>query len=187
MTKYFKKYSLDEKSFRSDIARYSSLYVFSFGFAKLESPVYHNFMKSLNDDFCSKVYFGFNGSLILYTTEELEPGLHKIGIALDANDVGVLLTDKTREEVLSKFREYEELDFVKPVELGMPVELSDRSIKLTEKFTVCEDGVRVTENQAKILKCLGRKMFNFVPLPYCFWSRTTGQTEYFHLDLPRGG
>ncbi|XP_026378829.1 uncharacterized protein LOC113273301 [Papaver somniferum] len=133
MAKYFKKNPLDEKSFKSDIARYNRLYVFCFSFAKLESPVYQKFNKSLSDDFCSKVYFGFNGSLSRIVglepknkrstkkklksgdkTEELEPGLHKIGIALDADDVGVLLNDITREGVLSKFREYEELDFAKP-------------------------------------------------------------------------
>ncbi|KAI3946787.1 hypothetical protein MKW98_003350 [Papaver atlanticum] len=98
------------------------------------------------------------------------------------DDAAVLLTDKTKDEVLRKFKEYNECDFVKtgqtpmaplvfakdevlPLpprssamnlcpklkELGMPVELSGGCIKLTETFSVCEDGVRVTEDATKIL------------------------------------
>ncbi|KAI3916180.1 hypothetical protein MKW98_004621 [Papaver atlanticum] len=232
MRKYFKNNPLDEKSFVLDIGKYSSLYVFCFGYAKLESPEYQKFMKSLTEDFSSKVYFGFNRSLSRivgmapknkidkklkpgdrgYKTEELKRGLHKIGLMLDDDDVGVLLTDKTKEEVLSKFREYRELDFVKPgntpmekldfekddvlslpprssamklcpklKELGMPVELSGG---LTEKFIVCEDGVRVTENAAKILEHLGRRMFDFVLVPLGCWHSSTGKTEHFDLHLP---
>ncbi|KAI3874997.1 hypothetical protein MKW98_019570 [Papaver atlanticum] len=238
MNKYFRKNRFDEKSFHEDIQSYGSLYVFCVSFAKLESPTYKDFMESLaNDHDNYKVYFAPNKSLAYsvglvkeltpeqqnlkpgdrrYKTKEFDTGLHEIGIMLDADNYGVLLTNKTEDEVLSKFCEYREFDFINagstPMEtlvfekdevvlplppfssakklfpklkkLGMPVELIGKDIKLTERFVVCEVKKRVTEKASKILVLLDRKMFNFVLLPVCYWSRTTKETKYFPLDLP---
>ncbi|KAI3949888.1 hypothetical protein MKW92_003911 [Papaver armeniacum] len=202
MKKYFRKNRFDEKSFHEDIQSYNSLYVFCVSFAKLESPMYKDFMESLaNDHDNYKVYFAPNKSLAYsvglvkeltpeqqnlkpgdggYKTKEFDTGLHKIGIMLDNDNYGVLLTNKTEDEVLSKFGEYREYDFINagstPMEtlvfekdeplppltsakklcpklkkLGMPVELSGQDLKLTENFVVCEVKKRVTENAAKIL------------------------------------
>ncbi|KAI3964690.1 hypothetical protein MKW92_015849 [Papaver armeniacum] len=237
LRKYLKDNPLDEESFRSDIERYSSIYVFSFGYAKLQSSEYTKFIKSLNDDSSYKVYFGRNKSLSKIvglvsekefnelkpgdpgygTTKELLPGLHKIGSMLfNYDDAAVLLTEKTKDKVLRKFKEYREWDFLmegqtpmeplmfqkdecltlppssnarnlylKLKELGMPIKLSDGVIKLTDTFSVCEYGERVTKDATKILKLLNKKMFNYVLVPLCCWSSSTGETEYFRLDLPR--
>ncbi|KAI3973449.1 hypothetical protein MKW92_017577 [Papaver armeniacum] len=238
MKKYFRKNLFDEKSFHEYIQRYGSLYVFCVSFAKLESPAYKDFMESLAKDHNNyKVYFAPNKALAYsvglvkeltpeqqllkpedtgYKTKEFDTGLHKIGIMLDYDNYGVLLTNKTEDEVLSKFREYREFDYINagstPMEtlvfekdeivmhlppltsakklcpklkkLGMPVELSGQDLKLTERFVVCEVKKRVTEKAAKILILLGRKMFDFVLLPVCYWSRITKETKYFHMDLP---
>lgn len=49
-----------------------------------------------------------------YETKELRPGLHEIGSMLqNYDDAAVLLTDKTKDDVLRKFKEYIECDFVK--------------------------------------------------------------------------
>ncbi|KAI3946855.1 hypothetical protein MKW98_003418 [Papaver atlanticum] len=233
---YLKKTPLNKKSFISDIERYSSICVFSFGYAKLESSEYKKFIKSLTDDNSYKVYFGRKKALSMivgvvseaklnpelkpgdrgYKIKELRPGLHKIGSMLqNYDDAAVLLTDKTKDEVLRKFKEYNECDFVKtgqtpmaplvfakdevlPLpprssamnlcpklkELGMPVELSGGCIKLTETFSVCEDGVRVTEDATKILRLLKKKMFNYALVPLCCWSASTGETEYLQVDMP---
>ncbi|KAI3864464.1 hypothetical protein MKW98_022509 [Papaver atlanticum] len=174
----------------------NSLYVFCFSYAKIQSPTYQNFLRSLTDDNVSKVYIrGFNSSLSravgLTPETELRPGLHKVGIVLNNTDgLGVLLTNKTEEEILSKFREYEEFDYAKPgntpmktLDLKMPVELVDngRRIKLTENYVVCEEGKHVTENASKILKHLKIKMFGYVFIPMCLWTASTGQTEYYHI------
>ncbi|KAI3900839.1 hypothetical protein MKW92_051808 [Papaver armeniacum] len=132
--KYLKNNPLNKKSFTSDIERFSSIYVFSFGYAKLESSRYKKFIKSLNGDNAYKVYFGRNKSLSKIvglvseekfnefkpgdpgygTTKELRPGLHKIGSMLfNYDDAAVLLTEKTKDQVLRKFKEYSECDFVK--------------------------------------------------------------------------
>ncbi|MCL7048917.1 hypothetical protein MKW94_020385 [Papaver nudicaule] len=213
---YCMKNRIDDKSFKADIERYSSIYVFIVIYAKLESPVYQRFIQSdLTADGFSKVYIGASNRLGCivgtapraelrpgesgYKTHELRPGLHKIGGMLDMYDyeVGALLTDRTEDEVLAKFAEYRESDYAGEVvplpsarssamklcpklkELGMPVELCGRAIKLTEKFVVCEDGVRVTENAAKILKHLEIKMFDFVLVPMGYWSASTGETKYY--------
>ncbi|MCL7036755.1 hypothetical protein MKW94_015795 [Papaver nudicaule] len=226
-------------------------------YAKVESPKYKKFIKSLNDDNFSKVYFASTGRYLSkifgtapkgsidnklkpkdkgYETEELRPGLHEIGRKLDGyDDVAVLLTDKTKDEVPSKLREYEEFDFVKPgsspmktvrksyslrcvysltfvlyfdlvfekdqvlplppfkcneivsqiKKLGMPVVLSDRNIKLTENFIVCEDDKRVTENATQILTLLREKLFKYCLVPRSCWSASTEETEYFPFDPPK--
>ncbi|MCL7021878.1 hypothetical protein MKW94_014769 [Papaver nudicaule] len=144
---YMKNNRFNKKSFISDIESGSyDVYVFCFGYAKLESAQYKKFIKSLSEDNAYKVYIHKSlgkivgmapkGGNVLkpgdrgyekpgdtlkpgdrgYKTIELEDGLHKIGIMLDADDVAVLLAGKTKtkDEVLSKFREYVEYDFVKP-------------------------------------------------------------------------
>ncbi|KAI3885833.1 hypothetical protein MKW92_039770 [Papaver armeniacum] len=127
------------KSFISDIERYSSIYVVSFGYAKLDSPKYKKFIKSLNDDNSYKVYFGRKKALSRivglaseaefnlelkpgdrgYETKVLRPGLHEIGSMLHSyDDAAVLLTDKTKDDILRKFKEYNECDFVKPGQIA---------------------------------------------------------------------
>ncbi|XP_026442094.1 mRNA turnover protein 4 homolog [Papaver somniferum] len=126
--KYSKENPFDEKSFKSDIInlkRGGSIYVFCFGYAKIQTTKYKNFiMSSLTKDNFSKVYIGgFNRELskaVGFTREkELRPGLHEVGVVLDSDDVGVILTDKTEAELLTKLREYEELDFSKPGNMPM--------------------------------------------------------------------
>ncbi|KAI3946854.1 hypothetical protein MKW98_003417 [Papaver atlanticum] len=214
MQAYLKNNPLNKKSFISDIERYSSICVFSFGYAKLESPKYKKFIKSLNDDNSYKVYFGRKKSLSRivglaseaefnpefkpgdrgYETKELRPGLHKIGSMLqNYDDAAVLLTDKTKDEMVFEKNEFLSLPSrssatnlcVKLKELGMAVELSGGRIKLTKIFNVCEDGVRVTEDATKILRLLKNKMFKYVLVPLCYWSASTGETEYFRLDTPK--
>ncbi|KAI3864385.1 hypothetical protein MKW92_044839, partial [Papaver armeniacum] len=50
MQTHLKNNPLNKKSFISDIERYSSVYVFAFGYEKLEISKYKKFIKSLNDD-----------------------------------------------------------------------------------------------------------------------------------------
>ncbi|XP_026434348.1 uncharacterized protein LOC113331927 [Papaver somniferum] len=128
MGTYFKNNPLNKKSFKSDIERYSSICVFTFAYAKHQSPDYKKFIKSLNDGNSYKGSLSRIVGLVSeaelnpelkpgdggYKTKELRPGLHKIGSMLSGyDDVGVLLTDKTKDEVLRKFEEYREYDFVK--------------------------------------------------------------------------
>ncbi|KAI3884120.1 hypothetical protein MKW92_050134 [Papaver armeniacum] len=182
---------LNKELFILDIARYSSIYVCSFGYAKLESSEYKMFIKSLTDDdsynncmVCCKVYLGRKQSLSEivglvseekfnpklkpeddgYETKEMLPGLHNIGSMLfNYDDAGVILTDKTKEEVLRKFKEYGECDFVKagqrPTELlvfekddcltlpphshSNPRNLSVKLRKLGMPVKLSEDGKRV--------------------------------------------
>ncbi|MCL7052246.1 hypothetical protein MKW94_018060 [Papaver nudicaule] len=209
MRKYYRKTPFDEKSFHEDILNYGSLYVFCYGYANLESYTYKDFMQSLAEDRSNyKVYFAPNKALAYsvglvkeltpeqqnlkpgdlgYITKEFDTGLHEIGCMLDEDEcTGVLLTNKNEEEVLSKFREYKEFDFVKPgstpmetLKLGMPVKLSGQDIQLTERFVVCEVKKRVTEEASQILELLGIKMFDFVLLPMGCWIRTTKITRHF--------
>ncbi|MCL7041697.1 hypothetical protein MKW94_013432 [Papaver nudicaule] len=134
MKKYFRKNVFDEELFHKDIQSYDSLYVFSYSYAKIETPKYKDFMASLADDY--RVYFAPHKTLVYsvgwkkeltpdqeklkpgdwgYKVKEFDTGLSDIGCMLDGDDCsGVLLTNKTEDEVLSKFDEYEEFDFVIP-------------------------------------------------------------------------
>ncbi|KAI3909490.1 hypothetical protein MKW92_050226 [Papaver armeniacum] len=181
---YFRKNPLNKELFILDIARYSSIYVCSFGYAKLESSEYKMFIKSLTDDDSYKVYLGRKQSLSEivglvseekfnpklkpedagYETKEMLPGLHNIGSMLfNYDDAGVILTDKTKEEVLRKFKEYGECDFVKagqrpteslvfekddcltlpPHSRSNPSNLSVKLRKLGMPVKLSEDGKRV--------------------------------------------
>ncbi|KAI3953476.1 hypothetical protein MKW92_037758 [Papaver armeniacum] len=133
--KYLKNNPFKKTSFISDIKSLKeddSIYVFCFSYAKVQSPTYQSFLRSLTDDNVSKVYLrGFNSSLsraVGSTPEtELRPGLHKVGIVLNSTDgLGVLLTNKTEEEILSKFREYEEFDYANPGNTPMKTLVFDK-------------------------------------------------------------
>ncbi|KAI3899758.1 hypothetical protein MKW92_049831 [Papaver armeniacum] len=183
--KYLKNNPLNKKSFTSDIERYSSIYVFSFGYAKLESSRYKKFIKSLNDDNSYKVYFGCNKSLSKI-----------VGLFKEYSECDFVKAGQTPKETV---RIFSELMFQKDECLTLPPRSNARNLYLKLKelgmsiklsadrymLCVCEVGVRVTENATKILRLLNKKMFNYVLMPLCCWSASTGETEYFRLDLPK--
>ncbi|KAI3959341.1 hypothetical protein MKW98_018931 [Papaver atlanticum] len=173
---YLKDNPSDVKSLKLDVGRYSSIYVFSFEYAKLESSKYKKFIKSLKDDNLINygVYFGRKESLSKIFG--LNPGLHEIESLVFEEDEFLTLPPRSSATNLC----------VKLKELGMPVELNGGRIKLTKVFSVCEDK-RVTEDSTKILRLLKQKMFKYALVPLCCWSASTGETEYFDLNLPRSG
>ncbi|XP_026400476.1 mRNA turnover protein 4 homolog [Papaver somniferum] len=113
--------------------------------------------------FSCKVYIGRNKYLskIIGVTpdKELKLDLHKIGIELDGtDDSGLLLTNKTKEEIFSKFREYEEFDFVKPGNTPMrtvvfekdqvlPLPISSSARKLFPALRRLKMPVKLTNDQ----------------------------------------
>ncbi|KAI3958198.1 hypothetical protein MKW98_020840 [Papaver atlanticum] len=176
---YLKDNPLDVKSLKLDVGR--------FEYAKLESSKYKKFIKSLKDDNLINygVYFGRKKSLSKIFG--LKPGLHEIESLVFEEDEFLTLPPRSSATNLC----------VKLKELGMPVELNGMllyyilviasgRIKLTKVFSVCEDK-RVTKDSTKILRLLKQKMFKYALVPLCCWSASTGETEYFDLNLPRSG
>ncbi|RZC90674.1 hypothetical protein C5167_028507 [Papaver somniferum] len=121
---YSKQNPVVVKSFVSDIENLKegeSLYVFCFAYAKIQSTKYKEFFGLSRRQFQQVVYIGCNTdlsmALMLSETSELKPGLRRISSVLSSrDDVGVLVTNKTEDQILrkGKFRAYEEFDFAKP-------------------------------------------------------------------------
>ncbi|KAI3922688.1 hypothetical protein MKW98_006819 [Papaver atlanticum] len=98
LEEYTKKYPIDLKSFKEDVQSLK------------EGSLYDSF---------SRLYIGFNrdlaGTLISKSKKELRPGLHPVAEVLgNSDDVGVLITNKSEDEILKKFDGYQEFDLAKP-------------------------------------------------------------------------
>jgi len=156
----------------------------------------------------SRFFFGKNKVMALALgkspqTEVME-GLHKLSKNLH-NDVGVLFTNKSRDEVLTWFKAYSEHDFARagntasstvdlnegPLtqfshamephlrKLGLPVALKKGVITMLRDFAVCKDGEKLSAEQAKILKLLGVVMAQFSIEVLFMWDKTSKDFEAF--------
>jgi mRNA turnover protein 4 len=156
----------------------------------------------------SRLFFGKNKVMALALgkspeTEVME-GLHKLSKNLH-NDVGVLFTNKSRDEVLTWFQTYSEHDFARagniasstvdldegPLsqfshamephlrKLGLPVALKKGIVTMLAHHTVCKEGDKLTAEQAKILKLLGVVMSQFCIEMQFMWDKTTKDFEAF--------
>lgn len=156
----------------------------------------------------SRLFFGKNKVMALALgkspqTEVME-GLHKLSKKLH-NDVGVLFTNKSRDEVLTWFQTYSEHDFARagniasssvdldegPLtqfshamephlrKLGLPVALKKGIVTMLSHHAVCKEGDKLTAEQAKILKLLGVVMSQFCIEILYMWDKTTKDFEAF--------
>ncbi|XP_071854130.1 mRNA turnover protein 4 homolog [Apostichopus japonicus] len=147
----------------------------------------------------SRFFFGKNKVIMLafgkHPESEYKDSLHKITEKLQGN-VGLLFTNKTKEEVLEWFKTYTEPEFARsgnkatelvvlpegPLDqfghsmephlrqLGLPTELKKGVIHLRSEHTVCKVGDVLTPEQARILKLLGKQTVKFaIKLDY-MWS-----------------
>ncbi|RZC49045.1 hypothetical protein C5167_017472 [Papaver somniferum] len=97
------------------------------------------------------------------------------------DDVGVLLTDKTKDEVLRKFEEYRECDFLKLGQTPMEPMMICLYLPVQVQWTWPHLGCMLS----LVFRLLKKKMFTYVLAPLCCWSASTGKVEYIHLDPPR--
>lgn len=137
------------------------------------------------------------------TAEEYREGLHQIAEELVGNNVGLLFTNKPRDEVLQWFSEYSENEYARAGDvanetvilkagplaqfshsiephlrkLGMPTSLQRGIVTLTKEFSVCKEGAKLTPEQASILKLLGYTMATFSIRVTHAWALDTGFAE----------
>lgn len=129
------------------------------------------------------------------------PGLDKVSQAL-AGQVGLLFTNKPRDEVLSFFKAFKTLDYArygsKATEsfevkaglldlpftmaeqlraLGMPVELDHGKVRLTRDFIVCEKGDLLSSEQSHLLKHFAKPMAYFRLSMLAMWERESEEFE----------
>ncbi|CAK8695549.1 unnamed protein product [Clavelina lepadiformis] len=158
----------------------------------------------------SRFFFGKNKvmALALGKTPETEimNGLHKLSTKL-ANEVGVLFTSKSNEDVISWFETYSEHDYARagniatstveldegPLvqfshaiephlrKLGLPVALKKGIVTMLQDYTVCREGEVLTPEQAKILKLLKVVMSQFSIEMRCTWDKASGNFEVMDM------
>jgi len=156
----------------------------------------------------SRLFFGKNKVMALALGKspqtEIMEGLHKLSKNL-VNDVGVLFTNKPRDEVLKWFQDYSEHDFARagniagstvdlnegPLtqfshamephlrKLNMPVALKKGIVTMLRDYQVCKEGDKLTAEQAKILKLLGVVMSQFSVEILYMYDKTTKEFEPF--------
>uniref|UniRef100_A0A672RR91 Ribosome assembly factor mrt4 n=1 Tax=Sinocyclocheilus grahami TaxID=75366 RepID=A0A672RR91_SINGR len=135
----------------------------------------------------SRFFFGKNKVMMIALgkgpTDEYKDNLHKVSKFL-RGEVGVLFTNKTKDEVQEYFSNFKEVDYARagnvatmamtldegPLEqfphsmepqlrqLGLPTALKKGVVTLIKDFEVCKEGDTLTPEQARILVRLKKKI-----------------------------
>ncbi|KAJ8259116.1 hypothetical protein COCON_G00181280 [Conger conger] len=178
-------------------------YVFIFSVANMRN----NKLKDIRTAWKhSRFFFGKNKVMMIALgkgpTDEYKDNLHKITKFLKG-EVGVLFTNKTKEEVQEYFSNFKEMDFARsgnkaymaitldegPLtqfphsmepqlrQLGLPTALKKGVVTLLKDYEVCKDGDTLTPEQARILKLFSIEMAEFKVTIKCMWNSETGDFE----------
>lgn len=159
----------------------------------------------------SRFFFGKNKVMMVAlgksAEEEYRDNLHRVSKRLMGN-VGLLFTNKTKDEVVKYFEGFVETDYARsgniatetvvlpegPLEdfqhsmepqlrqLHLPTSLKKGIIHLTSEHTVCKVGDTLTPEQARILKLFAKPMAEFKLKLAASWSNN-GAFEVFD-DAP---
>uniref|UniRef100_A0A4W4FTM9 Ribosome assembly factor mrt4 n=1 Tax=Electrophorus electricus TaxID=8005 RepID=A0A4W4FTM9_ELEEL len=151
----------------------------------------------------SRFFFGKNKVMMIALgkgpTDEYKDNLHKVSEFLKG-EVGVLFTNKTKEEVIEYFDCVKETDYARagnvaemavtldegPLEqfthsmepqlrqLGLPTALKKGVVTLLQDYEVCKEGDVLTPEQARILKLFGIEMSEFKVSIKCMWNAESG-------------
>ncbi|XP_076843354.1 mRNA turnover protein 4 homolog [Brachyhypopomus gauderio] len=159
----------------------------------------------------SRFFFGKNKVMMIALgkgpTDEYKDNLHKVSKFL-RGEVGVLFTNKTKEEVTEYFDGFKETDYARggntaqmavtldegPLEqfthsmepqfrqLGLPTALKKGVVTLLQDYEVCKEGDVLTPEQARILKLFGIEMAEFKLTIKCMWNSESGEFEMVEGD-----
>nr|XP_057911720.1 mRNA turnover protein 4 homolog [Doryrhamphus excisus] len=154
----------------------------------------------------SRFFFGKNKVMMIAIgkgeTDEYKDNLCKVSKHL-RGEVGVLFTNKTKQEVQEYFDHFKETDYARagnraqtditldegPLEqfphsmepqlrqLGLPTVLKKGVVTLLKDHAICKEGDVLTPEQARILKLLGIEMAEFKVTVKCMWSAETGEFD----------
>ncbi|KAM7422852.1 hypothetical protein PAMA_010742 [Pampus argenteus] len=154
----------------------------------------------------SRFFFGKNKVMMVALgkreTDEYKDNLHKISKHL-RGEVGVLFTNKTKDDVHEFFSNFKEMDYARagnqaqmditldegPLEqfphsmepqlrqLGLPTALKKGVVTLLKDHEVCKEGDTLTPEQARILKLFGTEMAEFKVQIKCMWNSETGEFQ----------
>ncbi|XP_026077517.1 mRNA turnover protein 4 homolog [Carassius auratus] len=154
----------------------------------------------------SRFFFGKNKVMMIALgkgpTDEYKDNLHKVSKFL-RGEVGVLFTNKTKDEVQEYFSNFKEVDYARagsvatmsvtldegPLEqfphsmepqlrqLGLPTALKKGVVTLIKDFEVCKEGDTLTPEHARILKLFAIEMAEFKISVKCMWNSESGDFE----------
>ncbi|XP_065063121.1 mRNA turnover protein 4 homolog [Rhopilema esculentum] len=162
----------------------------------------------------SRFFFGKNKVMAVALgrshEDEYKENLHEVSKRLKGN-VGLLFTNKSREEVLRWFEKYRDLDYSRtgniatkdialpegPLDpedfsfsmepqlrqLGLPTELRKGIIHLTEEYKVCKEGDTLTPEQCRILKLFNHPLSEFRVKLTHVWSSSGVFEELENGDI----
>ncbi|XP_075997593.1 mRNA turnover protein 4 homolog [Genypterus blacodes] len=161
----------------------------------------------------SRFFFGKNKVMMIALgrreTDEYKDNLHKVSKHL-RGEVGVLFTNKTKDEVQEYFNQFKEMDYARsgnqaqmdvtldegPLEqfphsmepqlrqLGLPTALKKGVVTLLQDYKVCKGGDTLTPEQARILKLFAMEMAEFKVQIKCLWNSETGEFQNFGGEEP---
>ncbi|CAB1314920.1 unnamed protein product [Coregonus sp. 'balchen'] len=141
----------------------------------------------------SRFFFGKNKVMMIAIgkgpTSEYKDHLHKVSRFL-RGEVGVLFTNKTKEEVQEYFSQFKEMDFARAGnKAGMAVTLDEGPLEqfphsmepqlrqLGLPTALKKEGDTLTPEQARILKLFGIEMAEFRVQIKCMWNSETSDFE----------
>ncbi|XP_032087817.1 mRNA turnover protein 4 homolog [Thamnophis elegans] len=159
----------------------------------------------------SRIFFGKNKVMIVALghspSDEYKDNLHEVSKHL-RGEVGLLFTNRTKDEVIKWFSQFRETDFARagnkatltvsldmgPLEqfshsmepqlrqLGLPTALKKGVVTLLSDYEVCKEGDILSPEQARLLKLFGYAMAEFNVVIRSMWDAETGEFE--QLETP---
>ncbi|XP_023162483.1 mRNA turnover protein 4 homolog [Drosophila hydei] len=190
------------------VEKYPNIFVFQV------QNMRNNLLKDLRQEWKRNSRFIFGKNRIMQIglgrteAEEVETGIHKLSKRLNGQ-VGLLFTEKTKEEVLKWAENYWAVEYARsgftatetvtlpagPLEefahsmephlrsLGLPTKLEKGIVTIYSDYTVCEEGKVLTPEQARILKLLGKPMAKFRLTMKCSWTKADGFQLHVEDDV----
>lgn len=161
----------------------------------------------------SRMFFGKNKVMMVALgrspSDEYKDNLHQVSKKL-RGEVGLLFTNRTKEEVNEWFTKYTEMDFARagnkatftvsldpgPLkqfphsmepqlrQLGLPTALKKGVVTLLSDYEVCKEGDMLTPEQARVLKLFGYEMAEFKVTIKYMWDAQSGRFQQMDDDLP---
>ncbi|XP_029434760.1 mRNA turnover protein 4 homolog [Rhinatrema bivittatum] len=160
----------------------------------------------------SRIFFGKNKVMMVALgrspADEYKDNLHKLSKCL-RGEVGLLFTNRTKEEVNDWFAQFKETDYARagnratftvsldagPLEqfphsmepqlrqLGLPTSLKKGIVTLLSDYEVCKEGSVLTPEQARILKLFGFQMAEFTVTIKSVWISETAEFKQLLEDV----
>nr|KAF6379443.1 MRT4-like protein, ribosome maturation factor [Myotis myotis] len=161
----------------------------------------------------SRMFFGKNKVMMVALgrspADEYKDNLHQVSKKL-RGEVGLLFTNRTKEEVNEWFTKFAEMDYARagnkatftvsldpgPLEqfphsmepqlrqLGLPTALKKGVVTLLSDYEVCKEGDVLTPEQARVLKLFGYEMAEFKVTIKYMWDAQSGRFQQMGDDLP---